>query len=179
MSPMSTKPGKSFNAALKVISYNVRGLKDENKLRHLLNGFYKRNGGKNRDFMACLQETYLENEGKIPYLWRGNFHLTPGIGSSCGCLTLLSAHVNIIGSQNIGNREHVLALQKTGEMNISYIVANVYAPNPNSNEKLEFCVKVFDTISEFEEKYNCAKIIIMGDFNLNFDEKEIKNLYIR
>ena len=52
MSPMSAKPGKSFDAALKVISYNVRGLKDENKLRHLLNGFYKRNGGKNRDFMA-------------------------------------------------------------------------------------------------------------------------------
>ena len=123
----------------------------------------------------CLQETYLESEGKIPYLWRGNFHLTPGNGHSCGCLTLVSSHINIIGAQNVESRANVLACQKVGENGTSFIIANIYAPCPNTNEKIDFYEKVFDTVSEFEEKFNCSKCLIAGDFNLNMNENEMKN----
>ena len=156
-------------------TYNVRGLSDERKLRHLLQQMHQKKGGKNLDFFACFQETYIETPGKIPYIWRGNYFLTPGTGHSCGCLTLLSSHINVLASQALGNRGHVLACQKSGEQGVVYIVANIYAPNPNSNEKLEFFSNVFETVAEFQERYNCQNSIVMGDFNLTFKATEMKN----
>ena len=162
-------------ASMAVTSYNVRGLNDERKLRHLINCLYKTCGGKNTDFVACLQETYLEKEGKIPYLWRGNFYLTPGNGHSCGVLTLLSTHISVIEGRSIDSRAHILACQKTGESGALFLIANIYAPNPNSNEKIEFFEKIFDVLQEFKERFNSKKCILAGDFNLNFSESEIKN----
>ena len=76
------KGPKKLPAAMVVTSFNVRGLNDEPKLRHLINSLYKVCGGKNTDSVACLQETSIEKEGKIPYLWRGNYYQTPGAGNS-------------------------------------------------------------------------------------------------
>ena len=163
------------DSALQVTSYNVRGLNDECKLRHLINHLYQRMRNKNSDLIVCLQETYLTKPGKIPFLWRGNFELTSGNGNSCGCITLLSPHLNIIRASAIDDRAHVLAIQRTGETEVTYIVANVYAPNPNSNEKVTFFERIFDTINEFRERFNCDAVLMLGDFNLNFSENEIKN----
>ena len=142
---------------LMVKSYNVRGLNDENKLRHLLNSLYKAHGNScNNDSIISLQETYIESAGKIPYLWRGNYVLTAGNGHSCGCITLLSGHINVVESRSIGSRAHVAVCQRSNESQASYIVANLYAPNPNNNDKIEFFNTVFDTVHELSEKYNCA-----------------------
>ena len=163
------------NAPIRVTSLNVRGLKDESKLRHLVNHFHKPNSNKDIDLIVGLQETYLEKDGKIPYLWRGNYFVTPGNGHSSGCITLLSSHINIVESQNIGNRAHVLAVQKVGDNGITYVILNLYAPNPNSNEKIKFYNNAFDVLSEFEARYDCSNLIVIGDFNLTFDKKEMKN----
>ena len=158
-----------------VTSYNVRGLNGNSKLRHLVNHLYKINKGKDVDFIACLQETYLMNPKSLTYLWRGNLFLTPGNGNSCGCITFLSSHLNVIASRNIENRAHVIVCQRTGETNAAYIIANIYAPNPNVNSKIEFFEQVFDTVNEFEESFGCENSMILGDFNLVFNEREIKN----
>ena len=168
-------PGPNQTAAIQAFTYNVRGLGEEKKLRHLLNYFQQRTGGKNSDFICCLQETYIEKPGKIPYLWRGNFQLTPGNGHSQGCITLLSPHLNVIANKDIESRGHVFACQKSGESCVTYIVANIYAPNPNSNVKIEFFNKVFDCILEFQERYNCKTALLLGDFNLIFRATETKN----
>ena len=139
----------------RVTSYNVRGLGDEKKLRHLINHCYQNLGGTNRDDIFCFQESFIENPGKVPFLWRGNFHLTPGLGNSLGCLTLLSSHLNIIENRNLGNRAHALVIQKIGESQASYIVVNLYAPNQNNEDKIEFFENVFDVARELELKYNC------------------------
>ena len=110
---------------------------------------YKGCSSKNNDCVIGLQETYITNPGKLPYLWRGNFDLTPGRGNSCGCVTLLSSHLNVVLAANIDDRAHVLALQKASEANVSPIVANIYAPNPNTQEKIDFFEKVFEQISNF------------------------------
>ena len=110
---VEVNPGPE-EATLLVTSYNVRGLGDEKKARHLVNSIYKMDRGKNVDNIVCLQETFTTTPGKLPYLWRGNLHLTPGTGSSCGCVTLLSSHLNIIHKVDIDNRAHVLVCQKTG-----------------------------------------------------------------
>ena len=165
----------SSQANLRVTSYNVRGLNDEKKLRHLINKVYKDDGGKNLDYVVCFQETFIGNVGKIPYLWRGNMHLTPGTGSSCGCLTLISPHLNILSTVDIENRAHVIACQRNQDNEASYIIANLYAPNPNNADKIQFFDKIFDTVYEQAERYNCTKVIIAGDFNLIFHCKEAKN----
>ena len=170
-----TKGGKERETVLKVISYNVRGLNDENKLRHLINYLYQSCRNKNSDFVACLQETYLTKAGKIPFLWRGNSEITQGNGNSCGCITFLSPHLNVLRATSIDDRGHVLAVQRTGETEVAYVIANVYAPNPNSNEKLSFFERVFDQVNEFKERFNCNNVLVLGDFNLNFSSSEMKN----
>ena len=159
---------------VKVISYNVRGLNDEFKLRHLVNKFYQ-STRKDTDFIACLQETYLENQGRLPYLWRGNFHLTEGLGNRLGCITLLSSHLNIIHSKNFENRAHLLVCQKSNELKPSYIVINLYAPNPNNEEKIAFYEEIFNEALEAQIRFDCQKLIIAGDFNLTFNQCESKN----
>ena len=157
-----------------VTSYNVRGLNDQAKLRHLVNHLYKTDKGKEVDFIACLQETYLTGPGLLNYLWRGNLFLTPGNGNSCGCITLLSSHLNVIASRNVQDRAHVIVCQKPGELKAAYIIANIYAPNPNINSKIEFFEQIFDIINEFEDTYDCMNSLVMGDFNLVFNPREVK-----
>ena len=127
------------------------------KLRHLINHFSKKKSSKDLDLIAGFQETYLEQPGLIPYIWRGHFHLTPGLGNSCGCLTLLSAHISVVASRDLANRAHILACQKSGDNGVTYIVLNLYAPK------------------EYEEAYECSNLIVLGDFNLNFSRNQIKN----
>ena len=166
---------KQNEATVRVTSYNVRGLNDEKKLRHLINKIYKEDKGKNYDSFVCLQETYISNPGKIPYLWRGNFYLTPGTGSSSGCLTLLSPHLSVVHSKNIDNRAHVIACQKSGDNSVSFIIANIYAPNPNNADKIAFFDQVFESVLEFSERFESAHIIMAGDYNLIFCATEAKN----
>ena len=160
---------------LMLTTYNVRGLNDESKLRHLFNYFHRNDKGKSHDYVICLQETYITSPGKIPYIWKGNFVLTPGMGNSCGCLTLLSSHLNVIDTRHLGNRAHVIACQRAGEMNVSLIIANIYAPNPNTREKIDFYEELFQLIRELEDNYNCYNTFVSGDFNLIFKLKEAKN----
>ena len=104
-----------------VTSYNVRGLGDELKLRHLVNACYKKSQGPNpdRDLIFCFQETYINQRNKLPYLWRGNYHLTNGNGHKCGCLTLVSSHVNIVHKVDFEDRGHLLVCQRTGDLKAS------------------------------------------------------------
>ena len=163
------------NQEVKVISYNVRGLNDEFKLRHLINYSYKASPGPDSDYVVCLQETFIENPGKIPYLWRGNYHLTPGVGNSSGCVTLMNSLLNVIYSKDFAGKAHVLVCQKTGQQNPSYIICNLYAPNANNAAKIDFFEEIFTEISELELRFECDKVIIAGDYNLIFKENESKN----
>ena len=161
--------------SLRVMTYNVRGLNDERKLRHLVNKIYKEDKGKSCDSIVCLQETYVMNVGKLPYLWRGNLHLTPGTGSSCGCLILTSPHLNIVHASDIENRAQVVVCQRASDARPTYIAANIYAPNCNNLGKIEFFDKVFNEILELSERFNCQNLVVMGDFNLILKQSECKN----
>ena len=123
----------------------------------------------------CLQETYLEKPGLLQYLWRGNFFLTEGDGRSCGCITLLSSHINIIASTNFDNRAHDLVCQRASDTSASFIVANLYAPNQHLRSKTEFFARILDKIYEYEESFGCGNVLVAGDFNLTFNAHESKN----
>ena len=72
LQPQQRQQGDNVTADLVVMSYNVRGLNDDAKLRHLTNFLYKLQPVKNKDLIVGIQESYVNNEGKLPYLWRGN-----------------------------------------------------------------------------------------------------------
>ena len=165
----------SVRPNLFVLSYNVRGLGDEKKLRHLMNYCYQQQGGPNEEFLCFMQETYIVNETKIPYLWRGNYHVTPGNGHSCGCVTLLSHNLNVIETRELGERGHIIVCQKIGDRRATYIVANLYAPNCNNLEKIEFFENLFENLNELSLNHDCVNIIVAGDFNLVFNKSETKN----
>ena len=42
-------------------------------------------------------------------------------------------------------------------------------------EKISFFEKVFDSVNEFRERFNCNTVLILGDFNINFKASEMKN----
>ena len=170
-------PGRSRKqevSTIMVTSCNVRGLNDEAKLRHLIHYCYSKIH-KDRDHLFFFQETFLTKPSKIPYLWRGNFHFTPGSGNGSGCITLVSSHMNIIETVDFGMRGHIIVLQKSGEQKVSYITVNIYAPCPNNQEKVTFFEEIFDKLSELTITYECNNVIVAGDFNLNFCANEVKN----
>ena len=92
----------SLKPPIQVVSYNVRGLNDEKKMRHLLNQYHKK-CTKDLDLIVCLQETFIDKPGRLPYIWRGNYFMTEGRGNSCGCVTLLSHHLEVVASKKIEN----------------------------------------------------------------------------
>ena len=176
--PTSERTGLGTRAGevnLQVVSYNVRGIGDEKKCRHLINHFNKTLTSTRIDAIIGLQETLVQTPGKIPFIWRGNMHFTAGTGNGRGCMTLMSNHLTVISHRNFEERAHILALQKLGDQRISYIVANIYAPNSHNADKIEFYEEVLDGILEFEERFECSNVILLGDFNIIFKEQEKLN----
>ena len=160
---------------LKALTYNVRGLNDKNKVRHLINYCNKEYLGKDFDAVIGLQETNIEKAGIIPYIWRGNYFLTPGTGNSKGCITLLSSHLQVVEHRAIEDRCHVVACQRSDSQNVNYIVANVYGPNQHNNDKIVFFERIVNEVTELEIKYDCHNVIILGDLNIILRDNERKN----
>ena len=68
-----------------------------------------------------------------------------------------------------------LVCQKIGEANASFIIVNLYAPNPHNETKIAFLESIFDAILELEQIYDCQNAIAAGDFNIVFSSRETKN----
>ena len=144
-------------------------------MRHLINIFNKGYCSKDYDSVIALQETNIIKAGLLPYIWRGNYVMTAGTGSSKGCITLLSSHLNVVEQQEIDGRSHVLACQRSDSQVVNYIIANVYSPNKHDQDKIKFFEAVIDKITELEIKYTCQTVLILGDLNIIFQENEKKN----
>ena len=165
---------KRVRPSLQVISYNVRGLSDIKKVRHLINHCHKISPQAS-DSIFMLQETFVKNLDILNYIWRGDHHLTAGVGHGLGCITLVTAPFKIIHKVNLAERGHVLVLTKNDTNNGELIVANIYAPNGLNNDKLDFFELAIQTILELQNKYNCDNVVMAGDFNVVFNETETKN----
>ena len=159
---------------LQVMSYNIRGLSDSKKVRHAVNNCYKLSKSSVNSFFM-FQETFVTRLDILNYLWRGEYHLTPGLGNSQGCLTLVTAPYKIIQATNLHNRAHVLALTKDDTNNAELILVNVYAPNGFGDDKVRFFQELKDIVDDNVATYNCDNVIVAGDFNLVFSLDEVKN----
>ena len=170
----SSSGKKSPRAALQVMTLNVRGLNDAKKVRHLVNTCYKKSSLASESIFM-FQETYVPSLKLLDYIWRGEYHLTPGLGNSVGCITLLSSTLKIIHSTNIGERAHILAVSRDNVNRVEFIIVNVYAPNGLDSSKIEFMDEVVQRTSEVQVLYNCSVVILAGDLNIVFKNDEVKN----
>ena len=165
---------KKPKPSIQAITYNVRGLGDRKKVRHLINHCHKL-CQKATDSIFMFQETYVEKLSLLDYIWRGDYQLTSGTGNSLGCITLLSAPYKILHCVTLGERGHILVLTKGDVNNAELIAANIYAPNGLQNDKLDFFESLVQELLQLQTDYNCDKVIVGGDFNLVFNECEVKN----
>ena len=117
-----------------------------------------------------FQETFVMRLDILNYLWRGEYHLTPGLGNSQGCLTLVTAPYKIIEAKNLHNRAHVLVLAKDNTNNAETILVNVYAPNGFADDKVLFFQELTEIVTDCVVNYDCVNVIMAGDFNLVFSE---------
>ena len=168
------EPKRAKVSDLLVLSQNVRGLGDSKKVRHLINNCYKISKSAANSFFL-FQETYVGKLELLRYLWRGESHLTMGMGNSLGCITLVTAPFKIVHSIELGNRGHILVLTKTDINRAELILANVYAPNGNDAEKINFFENLVDSLAETALNYECDQIFLGGDLNLVFHEREVQN----
>ena len=159
---------------LQVTTLNVRGLSDSKKVRHLVNSCYK-NCSKSNVNIFMFQETYVQSLKILDYIWRGEYHLTPALGNSVGCVTLLSAPMKIVYREDIGNRGHVLAVSKENVMKVEYILVNLYVPNGLDSSKVDFIDEAIQRVGEIQTLYNCSTVVLAGDLNIVFNKDEVKN----
>ena len=117
----------------KVVSMNVRGLRNARKRRILFHNFKKE-----KYDIICLQETYLTKNdvSLIEKEWPSGFHMAEGSNKSKGLLTLFSKKVtNLPLSLVFVNERCLISLFSIDDLKFS--VVNIYAPCTFS-EKVKF-----------------------------------------
>ena len=140
---------------VKIVSQNVRGLRQEFKRKALL--LHLRAKGE----VVCMQETHfdLEMDSQIKLEWGSkNCFYSHGTSASRGVAILIDrkSEIKILGSFNDENGRIVGINYEEGGK--KFILVNIYAPN---NDDPSFFLKVFKLLEEYE-----GKRIITGDFNL-------------
>ena len=162
-SPNQTSKNCDIN--LKIVSFNVRGLRNHKKRKTLFHTF-KKNGYD----IICLQETYLlkNDMAMIEKEWGSKFHITEGTKRSKGLLTLFSKRF----------QDDCLSLVKEGERfiissisleNTNFTIFNVYAPCIHT-EKFRFLNNIVDNVNNLQLNQD-SNLIILGDFNMVLDNK--------
>lgn len=145
------------NSGLKIITLNVRGLREIKKRRDFF--FWL----KEKKYDICmLQETYWTNEltSKLKKEWEGDILLNYGSQHSKGTAILFRNRHDIVNVHKSEDSRIILSNIKLEDETLT--IVNIYAPN-NATERKAFFGKVQKWIEKFA--LNESKIIIGGDFN--------------
>ena len=172
-SDVESNPGpedKRPETKLTLITQNCRGLKDDRKLKHLLNNCHNVTKS-SRDYVIALQETMITDDQRIKFGWRGSHIFTPGSGHGRGCVTLLPSHIQPDAQTivHLGQRGHIF---KASINQNTAIVANVYAPNGLNRDKIEFFSKLKREIERLRDPSD--DVFVMGDLNTVFEPFEVQ-----
>jgi exonuclease III len=156
---------------LQITTQNCRGLNNRDKLRVVLNKCYSILR-QTPSAIIMLQETMIDKDDALKYMWRGQYVFTPGAGNARGCLTLLSHDAIIENIQHVEDRAHIFRLKLPNIKN-HITIANIYAPTTRSVAKLEFFSNIERTIIDTKEMSD--DLIIGGDFNTPLYSYEVHN----
>jgi len=148
-----------------VLSYNIRGLKDQNKIIRFSN-FLKTTNLKN-NAVINIQETHLTQIEISRYknLWGMNNIHSPAIGTSGGVSILYDNNYfdDILETKSFSNGRMCSLIASKGDD--LYYFLNVYAPT-NVNEKVSFIEEIEKEVYDTSERYPNILMFLSGDFNL-------------
>ena len=146
---------------LKIITFNVRGLKNRKK-RYCLFQMLK----KEQFDIIALQETHFsENDiNIIENEWGKNFHYSAGTNKSKGLITLFGNNIpiNKISCLLAENRVLISSLNLNPE---PLIFVNIYGPN-SDKEKSIFLNSIQPIIEDSCDDVLSKNLVILGDFNV-------------
>ncbi len=151
-----------------VLSYNVRGCKNFNKLKRLSNFFHKLPFKNN--CVINLQETHLNKTEKLAldYQWSYGSVQSCAVGNSGGVAILYDSSYfdQIISTKTDDNGRFCSLTVKKNDS--TYCFINVYFPNEN-NEKVNFLEKLEEELWLTLDTNPNTTLLISGDFNLVLD----------
>ena len=152
------------NLDLKLLSLNVRGIRDFKKRKSIINWIIKQKAD-----IAFLQETYstVESEAEWRYQWRGNLFFAHGSNHSKGTLVLIRKELDFEVKNVIVDNNGRFIIMRAEIQNSPFVLANIYAPN-ECNDQVHFYNDLSQTLDSFGIDPDC-NVIIGGDFNITFD----------
>ncbi len=146
-----------------IASYNIRGMKDYNKTKRVLNyfnRFLKADTG-----IILLHETHIncDEARKLDFMWRGKYVVAPGSNSARGTIMLYAPNQfdNVIHQEADpeGRCTWMIATRKDSIL----LYSGIYGPNKNNHTfYTQYCRKT----NELIEKYNVTECTIGGDLNI-------------
>ena len=140
--------------SIKIVSLNVRGLRDELKRRAIFN-YYR-----TRANIICLQETHSEcrDEKRWVAEWSGDILFAHGASNSRGVCVLLQKGmgklVSDVKTDEAGRKIKFNILIN----NVMLCICNIYAPNTDNPTFFDETFKML--------AHDCENRILVGDFNL-------------
>lgn len=141
-----------------MVSYNARGLRQNNKRRRLFSYLHRRNAQ-----IIMVQETHtLPMDEKLwQNEWGGQIIFSHGTHDSCGVFILFkpSFNVNILKWHSHDLGRYIIADIAITDKIVTIVC--IYGPNLDNPT---FFINLFQTISVF----TCDTLIIGGDFNFVF-----------
>ena len=150
------------NFSFKIISLNVRGLRNYRKRRKILNWFVKQgcyNG------VCFIQEAHcdLKTEQIWRNQWRGQSFFSHGRTDSAGVISLIGNNLEFKLIQQIICEYGRYVILKSVIQGSKFVLINYYAPN-NEQEQILFLKEINEIISNLNLDENEA-VIWGGDFN--------------
>ena len=155
-------PTDTNNLDFKLLSLNVRGLRDFKKRKTIINWIMKQKAD-----IIFLQETYSTPDivTHWKYQWKGNMYFSHGSNKSKGVLILIKKDIEFkLKNIKIDTNGRFIVAQCEIQ-NSPFVLTNVYASNI-TEEQVDFFHNIEQLESlDFDPDSN---IVIGGDFNVTF-----------
>ena len=146
----------------KLVSVNVRGIRDKNKRKKVFE-WAKDKGGD----VVLLQETYSSPDIEEIWKrdWKGEMFFSHGTSHSRGVLMLINPMLNIEIDQVVIDKEGRYIFLKGSLLDSKLLIGNVYCPTRDKVQKqVDFLEKMDEIISDlYASNYS---LILGGDFNV-------------
>ena len=151
---------KSTERKLKIMSFNVQGLRNSKKRNALFRLFKK-----NKYDIVAIQEAYLVNEDMtlIDREWGNPYHLSEGTKRSKGVLTLFGSGFKFEDIVKVYMDDRVIISKVHFDDNVINIV-NIYGPC-GDREKIFFYNNLVKTI-DCHVNNDIDNLIVLGDTNV-------------
>ena len=154
---------------LAFLTYNCRGLKDENKFKRLM---LKVNNLIDKHYIVALQETHKIDEGLIERLCKHSFLKNCDLENKAGVMLFFDSQYKVKEIRQDKNSRYIIVALESNEINL--IVANAYFPNDNK-EAINFGEELYSEIVECQNTFPDYYIAAMGDYNTCFSQKDYLN----